>query len=136
MSAPRIDTKVDVNGDDFRARAAHNRALAARLRADVAQAALGGSRKHRERHVSRGKLLPRDRVERLLDPGSPFLEIGQLAACDMYKREAPGAGMIAGIGRVSGRECMIVANDPTVKGGAYFPLTVKKHLRAQEIARE
>ena len=90
--------------------------------------------KHRERHVSRGKLLPRERVERLLDPGSPFLEIGQLAACDMYKGEVPGAGMIAGIGRVSGRETMIVCNDATVKGGTYYPMTVKKHLRAQEIA--
>ena len=83
---------------------------------------------------SRGKLLPRDRVERLLDPGSPFLEIGQLAACDMYDGEVPGAGMIAGIGRVSGRQVMIVCNDATVKGGTYYPLTVKKHLRAQEIA--
>ena len=101
---------------------------------DVAQAALGGTEKHRERHVARGKLLPRDRVERLLDPGSPFLEIGQLAACDMYDGEVPGAGMIAGIGRVSGREVMIVCNDATVKGGTYYPMTVKKHLRAQEIA--
>ena len=84
--------------------------------------------------MSRGKLLPRDRVERLLDPGSPFLEIGQLAACDLYHREVPGAGMIAGIGRVSGRQVMIVANDATVKGGTYYPMTVKKHLRAQEIA--
>ncbi|MBC7987457.1 MAG: methylcrotonoyl-CoA carboxylase, partial [Sphingomonadaceae bacterium] len=94
----------------------------------------GGSEASRERHVSRGKLLPRDRVERLLDPGSPLLEIGQLAACDMYKGEVPGAGMIAAIGRVSGRQCMIVANDATVKGGTYYPMTVKKHLRAQEIA--
>ena len=83
---------------------------------------------------ARGKLLPRDRVERLLDPGSPFLEIGQLAACDLYDGEVPGAGMIAGIGRVSGRQVMIVCNDATVKGGTYYPLTVKKHLRAQEIA--
>jgi acetyl-CoA carboxylase carboxyltransferase component len=96
---------------------------------------LGGSESSRERHVSRGKLLPRDRVEHLLDPGSPFLEIGQLAANDMYEGEIPGAGMIAGIGRVSGRQCMIVANDATVKGGTYYPMTVKKHLRAQEIAR-
>ena len=88
----------------------------------------------RERHIGRGKLLPRDRVQRLLDPGSPFLEIGALAANGMYDDEAPGAGMITGIGRVSGREVMIVANDATVKGGAYFPMTVKKHLRAQEIA--
>ncbi len=86
--------------------------------------------------MSRGKLLPRDRVERLLDPGSPFLEIGQLAACDLYDGEVPGAGMIAGIGRVSGRQVMIVCNDATVKGGTYYPLTVKKHLRAQEIALE
>jgi len=102
--------------------------------ADVAKAALGGSESSRERHTSRGKLLPRERVERLLDPGSPFLEIGQLAACDMYEGEVPGAGMIAGIGRVSGRTCMIVCNDATVKGGTYYPMTVKKHLRAQEIA--
>ncbi|HMJ93799.1 MAG TPA: carboxyl transferase domain-containing protein [Allosphingosinicella sp.] len=131
-----LGTKVDTESDSYRAFAAHNKKLADELRQRVAKSALGGSDKHRERHVSRGKLLPRDRVGRLLDPGSPFLEIGQLAACDMYKGEAPGAGMIAGIGRVSGRETMIVANDATVKGGAYFPTTVKKHLRAQEIARE
>jgi 3-methylcrotonyl-CoA carboxylase beta subunit len=136
MSAPRIDTKVATDSDEFRARAAHNRALAEKLRADVAEAAKGGPEKHRERHVSRGKLLPRDRVERLLDPGSPFLEIGQLAACDMYEGEVPGAGIIAGIGRVSGRQVMIVCNDATVKGGTYYPLTVKKHLRAQEIAEQ
>src|SRR5215217_5607873 len=136
MSAPRIDSKIVGESEEFRARAAHNRSLAEKLRADVAEAAKGGPEKHRERHVSRGKLLPRDRVERLLDPGSPFLEIGQLAACDMYDSEVPGAGLIAGIGRVSGRQVMIVCNDPTVKGGAYFPLTVKKHLRAQEIAEQ
>jgi 3-methylcrotonyl-CoA carboxylase beta subunit len=136
MSAPRIDSKVAVDGEEFRSRAANNRALAEKLRADVAQAALGGTEKSRERHTSRGKLLPRERVERLLDPGSPFLEIGQLAACDLYDGEVPGAGMIAGIGRVSGRQVMIVCNDATVKGGTYYPLTVKKHLRAQEIALE
>jgi len=136
MSAPRIDSKIAIDGDEFRARAAHNRALAEKLRADVARAALGGTEKHRERHVSRGKLLPRERVERLLDPGSPFLEIGQLAAFDLYDGEVPGAGMIAGIGRVAGRQVMIVANDATVKGGTYYPLTVKKHLRAQEIAEQ
>ena len=134
MSAPRIETKVQPDSPEFAARAAHNRALADRLRADVAAAALGGNEKSRERHVSRGKLLPRERVERLLDPGSPFLEIGQLAACDMYEGEVPGAGIICGIGRVSGRQVMIVCNDATVKGGTYYPLTVKKHLRAQEIA--
>ncbi|WP_037502638.1 carboxyl transferase domain-containing protein [Sphingomonas jaspsi] len=136
MSAPRLDSKIDLTGPEAKARAAHNRALAEKLRADVATAALGGNEKSRERHVSRGKLLPRDRVERLLDPGSPFLEIGQLAACDLYDGEVPGAGMIAGIGRVSGRQAMIVCNDATVKGGTYYPMTVKKHLRAQEIARE
>ncbi len=136
MSAPRIDSKVDFSGEEATARAAHNRALAEKLRADVARAALGGTDKSRERHVSRGKLLPRERVERLLDPGSPFLEIGQLAAFDLYEGEVPGAGMIAGIGRVSGRQVMIVCNDATVKGGTYYPLTVKKHLRAQEIALE
>jgi len=134
MSAPRIESKIAIDSEEFRARAAHNRALAQKLRADVAEAAKGGPEKHRERHLARGKLLPRDRVERLLDPGSPFLEIGQLAACDMYEGEVPGAGIIAGIGRVSGRQVMIVCNDATVKGGTYYPLTVKKHLRAQEIA--
>ncbi|HWH17598.1 MAG TPA: carboxyl transferase domain-containing protein [Allosphingosinicella sp.] len=132
----QISSKIDEGSEAYRRYAAHNRALAEELRARVAAAALGGPEKHRERHVSRGKLLPRDRVTRLLDPGSPFLEIGQLAANGMYKDEAPGAGVIAGIGRVSGREVMIVANDPTVKGGAYFPMTVKKHLRAQEIAMQ
>jgi len=136
MSAPRIETKIAIDSEEFRARSDRNRALAAKLRADVAVAAQGGPEKHRQRHVERGKLLPRDRVERLLDPGSPFLEIGQLAACDMYEGEVPGAGIIAGIGRVSGRQVMIVCNDATVKGGTYYPLTVKKHLRAQEIAEQ
>jgi 3-methylcrotonyl-CoA carboxylase beta subunit len=113
-----------------------NAGLAAELRRRVAEAALGGPEAVRVRHTARGKLLPRERVDRLLDPGSPFLEIGQLAAFGLYEDQAPGAGIIAGIGRVSGREVMIVANDSTVKGGAYFPLTVKKHLRAQTIARE
>jgi 3-methylcrotonyl-CoA carboxylase beta subunit len=134
MSAPRIETKVQPYSPEFAARAAHNRALTERLRTDVAAAALGGNEKSRDRHVSRGKLLPRERVERLLDPGSPFLEIGQLAANDLYAGEVPGAGLICGIGRVSGRQVMIVCNDATVKGGTYYPLTVKKHLRAQEIA--
>ena len=121
---------------EFQANAAHNRALAETLRADVAKAALGGGERARERHVGRGKLLPRDRVENLLDPGSPFLEIGQLAAYGQYDDEVPGAGIIAGIGRVAGRQVMIAANDATVKGGTYYPMTVKKHLRAQEIALE
>ena len=134
MSAPVLDTKIDVESEGFRANAAHNRALVDDLRARVAVAALGGDARSRDRHTSRGKLLPRERVERLLDPGSPLLEIGQLAANGEYGDEIPGAGMIAAIGRVSGRQCMIVANDATVKGGTYYPLTVKKHLRAQEIA--
>src|ERR1041385_413658 len=136
MSAPKLDTKIVPGSDEYRARAAHSRALAEKLRADVAEAAKGGPEKHRQRHVERGKLLPRDRVERLLDPGSPFLEVGQLAACDMYEGEVPGAGIIAGIGGVSGRQVMIVCNDATVKGGTYYPMTVKKHLRAQEIAEQ
>ncbi len=134
MSAARLSSRIDLDSAESRARAAHNRGLAERLRADVARAALGGTKKSRERHAARGKLLPRERVERLLDPGSPFLEIGQLAAGDLYDGEVPGAGIIAGIGRVSGRQVMIVCNDATVKGGTYYPLTVKKHLRAQEIA--
>ncbi|PEG59230.1 methylcrotonoyl-CoA carboxylase [Mycolicibacterium boenickei] len=109
-------------------------ALVEQLRAKLATAALGGPERARQRHVDRGKLLPRDRVDGLLDPGSPFLEISALAADGMYDDECPGAGMITGIGRVSGRECLIVANDATVKGGTYYPITVKKHLRAQEIA--
>ena len=133
---PKLTSAVDPQSPKYKSLHAHNSALVAELRDHVAQAARGGSDKSRERHVARGKLLPRDRVERLLDPGSPFLEIGQLAAHAMYDGEAPGAGLIAGIGRVSGREVMIVANDPTVKGGAYFPMTVKKHLRAQEIAEQ
>jgi 3-methylcrotonyl-CoA carboxylase beta subunit len=134
MSAPVLQTAFNPDSPEAQARAAHNRALADDLRARVAQAALGGNAKSRERHTSRGKLLPRERVERLLDPGSPLLEIGQLAAEGVYGEDIPGAGMIAAIGRVSGRQCMIVCNDATVKGGTYYPLTVKKHLRAQEIA--
>ena len=133
---PKLNSAIDASGDAFARNAAHNRALAEELRVKVAEAALGGPESSRERHAARGKLLPRQRVERLLDPGSPFLEIGQLAACDLYGGEAPGAGIICGVGRVSGREVMIVANDATVKGGAYFPMTVKKHLRAQEIAAQ
>ncbi|MBX9882825.1 MAG: methylcrotonoyl-CoA carboxylase [Sphingomonas sp.] len=134
MSAPVLDTRISPESETFQANARHNRALVERLRADVAQAALGGPERARAKHTERGKLLPRERVERLLDPGSPLLEIGQLAAYGVYGEDIPGAGMIAGIGRVSGRQVMILANDATVKGGTYYPLTVKKHLRAQEIA--
>ena len=109
-------------------------ALVKQLRAKLAAAALGGPERARERHVARGKLLPRDRVDDLLDDGSPLLEIAPLAADGMYDDECPGAGIIAGIGLVYGRQCMIVANDATVKGGTYYPITVKKHLRAQEVA--
>jgi len=136
VSAPVLSSALNVEGDDAKARSRHNRALAEELRAKVAEAALGGNAKSRERHVARGKLLPRERVERLLDPGSPFLEIGQLAANGMYEGDVHGASLICGIGRVSGRQCMIVANDATVKGGTYYPLTVKKHLRVQEIAQQ
>ncbi|AKU97777.1 Methylcrotonyl-CoA carboxylase carboxyl transferase subunit [Labilithrix luteola] len=131
-----LNSRIDTRSPEFRANAETMRGLVSDLREKVAEVRLGGSPSAREKHVARGKLLPRERVERLLDPGSPFLEIGQLAAFGMYDGEAPGAGMIAGIGRVQGRECMIVANDATVKGGTYYPLTVKKHLRAQEIALE
>ncbi|MCP3734959.1 methylcrotonoyl-CoA carboxylase [Sphingomonas sp. RP10(2022)] len=131
-----LPTLVDTGSDAFAANAAFHGALADTLRADVATVALGGSAAARDRHVGRGKLLPRDRVHRLLDPGSPFLELGQLAAWGMYDGEAPGAGIITGIGRVSGRMCMIVCNDATIKGGTYFPMTVKKHLRAQEVAEQ
>ena len=134
MSGPVLPTTLNPDSAEARARAEHNRALAQELRAKVAEAALGGNAKSRERHAARGKLLPRERVERLLDPGSPLLEIGQLAANGVYEDDIPGAGIITAIGRVSGRQCMIVCNDATVKGGTYYPLTVKKHLRAQEIA--
>ena len=137
MTAPVLTSTLDREAPDAKARFAHNRSLAEELRSTVAAAALGGSEGSRERHVGRGKLLPRERVERLLDPGSPFLEIGQLAANGMYgKDEINGAGLICGIGRVAGRQVMIVCNDATVKGGTYYPMTVKKHLRAQEIAQE
>ncbi len=136
MTAPVLPTNYNSEDPQAQARAAHNRALRDVLRAKVAKAALGGDEKSRDRHVARGKLLPRDRVEHLLDPGSPLLEIGQLAANGLYGDEVPSAGIITAIGRVSGRQCMIFANDATVKGGTYFPMTVKKHLRAQEIAQE
>jgi len=133
---PVIKSQLNPRSAEFRANAERMRALVNDLRQQVARATLGGDARAREKHVGRGKLLPRERVRTLLDPGSPFLEVGQLAAHGMYGDEAPSAGMVTGIGRVSGRECVIVANDATVKGGTYFPLTVKKHLRAQEIAAQ
>src|SRR5579872_4645295 len=120
----------------YKANAQAMHGLVEELRARMATASLGGDERSRRRHTERGKLLPRERVERLIDPGSPFLELSPLAAFGMYDGDIHGAGIITGIGRVSGRECVIVSNDATIKGGTYYPITVKKHLRAQEIARE
>jgi 3-methylcrotonyl-CoA carboxylase beta subunit len=131
-----LSSSIDINAADFRVNAERMRALVSELQARRAEAALGGSERSRERHVSRGKLLPRDRVMTLIDPGSPFLELSPLAANGMYDDAIHGAGLITGIGRIEGRECLVVCNDSTIKGGTYFPMTVKKHLRAQEIARE
>ncbi|MGW7516011.1 carboxyl transferase domain-containing protein [Streptomyces sp. NPDC054796] len=131
-----LGSSADPSSDAFAANVAAHRELAARLREKLATARQGGGERARARHTARGKLLPRDRVDALLDPGSPFLELSPLAADGMYGDAAPAAGVIAGIGRVSGREVVVVANDATVKGGTYYPMTVKKHLRAQEIALE
>ena len=133
---PVIASKLDPRSDEFRASAEAMRRLVADLDQRLAQMALGGGEAARARHAARGKLLPRERVEMLLDPDTPFLEVGALAALDMYDNAAPSAGLITGIGRVSGVECAIVCNDATVKGGTYFPMTVKKHLRLQEIAQQ
>jgi 3-methylcrotonyl-CoA carboxylase beta subunit len=132
---PVICSAIDTRDPAFEARAEAMRALVADLRATVETIRLGGGEQARRRHVERGKLLPRDRVRALIDPASPFLELSQLAAFGMYGESIPAAGIITGIGRIAGRECMVVANDATVKGGTYYPVTVKKHLRAQEIAR-
>jgi 3-methylcrotonyl-CoA carboxylase beta subunit len=134
MSA--LATRLNPRSPEFQANAAAMRALVQDLHARVAQVAQGGGEAARAKHIARGKLLPRERVEMLLDPGTPFLEIAPLAALDTYGNEAPCAGLIAGIGRVCGVECVIVCNDATVKGGTYYPMTVKKHLRAQEIAQQ
>jgi 3-methylcrotonyl-CoA carboxylase beta subunit len=131
-----IESAANIRAAEFKQNAAHMDGLVADLRAKVAEIKLGGGERSRERHVGRGKLLPRERVRQLLDPGSPFLEFSQLAAYEVYDDYVPAAGVITGIGRVRGRECVVVANDATVKGGTYYPLTVKKHLRAQEVARE
>ncbi|MEL7129781.1 MAG: carboxyl transferase domain-containing protein [Pseudomonadota bacterium] len=133
---PVLKSSIDPTSPSFVSNAKAMDGLIDRLREKTAAVARGGSERARERHIARGKLLPRERVERLIDPGAPFLEIGLLAANGMYDDEAPGAGLITGVGRVEGRECVIVCNDATVKGGAYFPITVKKHLRAQEIAEQ
>ena len=131
-----IPTSLSRHDPAFAANADSMRALVADLRAKVAEIRLGGGERARQRHLARGKLLPRDRVARLLDPGTPFLEFSQLAAHEVYGEPIAAAGVITGIGRIAGRECVIVANDATAKGGSYYPLTVKKHLRAQDIARE
>ena len=133
---PKIVSAISTSSEEFKANAAAMRALVADLAAKRAEAAAGGPERLRERHTARGKLLPRDRVLRLIDPGSPFLELSPLAALDLYTKDIHAAGIITGVARVSGRECVIVCNDATIKGGTYFPMTVKKHLRAQEIARE
>ena len=131
-----LGTAVDGRSPAFRANDAAQRAVVAELRERMSMTARGGPQKSRERHVARGKLLPRDRIDRLLDRGSPFLEISPLAANGLYDDECPGAGVIAGIGLVHGRHVLVICNDATVKGGTYYPMTVKKHLRAQEIALE
>ena len=131
-----LETRLNSRSPEFRSNADAMSAQAADLREKITQVSEGGGAEARAKHAARGKLAPRDRVQLLLDPGTPFLELSQLAAWDMYKGAAPSAGIITGVGRVSGRECVIVCNDATVKGGTYYPITVKKHLRAQEIARE
>jgi len=131
-----LETSISPTSSQFLENQKHHRGLAHTLRERLAEVRQGGGEKYRKRHESQGKLFIRDRIERLLDPGSPFLELSPLAAVGMYDLEAPGAGIVTGIGRVSNREVLIVANDATVKGGSYFPMTVKKHLRAQQIAEE
>ncbi len=131
-----LNSSIDRRGDAFRANDAAMRGLVADLHEKLATIKQGGGEAARKRHTGRGKLLPRERIRLLLDPGSPFLELSQFAAYGLYGGEVPAAGLITGIGRVMGRECLIVCNDATVKGGTYFPITVKKHVRAQEIARE
>ena len=131
-----IKSMIDTSSKEFAANDAHMRELVADLQKHLDQVELGGGEKARSKHIKRGKLLPRERIKQLLDTGTPFLELSPMAAHDMYDNKAPCAGIITGIGRVNGREVVIIANDATVKGGTYFPITVKKHLRAQEIALE
>ncbi len=133
---PLIKTKIKSDSKDFAQNSKANRKLAADLRKTLQEIADGGNARAREKHLGRGKLLPRDRIRTVVDRGSPFLEIAQLAAYGLYDNEVPAAGIIAGIGQVNDTDCMIVANDATVKGGTYYPLTVRKHLRAQEIAEQ
>src|SRR5450432_2809580 len=143
LSSPRRNTMMDaiesqLNPQDaaFQANDAYHRALADELRQRLALIQQGGGERYQKRQAEQGKLFVRERINRLLDVGSPFLELSPLAAWQMYDGDAPSAGIVTGIGRIAGRECMIVANDATVKGGTYYPMTVKKHLRAQDIARQ
>src|SRR5687768_13012218 len=140
-----LQSNINPDSQEFKQNSEHNRVLANELKERLARVREGGGEKYRKRQEEQGKLFVRERIERLLDPGSPFLELSALAAWDMYNEgkvsdgeslAAPGAGIVTGIGRVSNREVMIVGNDATVKGGSYFPMTVKKHLRAQQIAEE
>ena len=131
---PAIHSKLNPRSAEFKANSEAMSALVADLRDKFQEIGQGGGEAARAKHTARGKLLPRERVRKLLDVGSPFLELSQLAAWNMYDDKVPSAGILTGVGRVSGRECVIVANDATVKGGTYYPVTVKKHLRAQEIA--
>jgi acetyl-CoA carboxylase carboxyltransferase component len=131
-----LSSSINTSSPEFKQNASHHRALADELKGRIALVHEGGGEKYRARQESQGKLFVRERIERLLDPGSPFLELTALAAYELYDSETPSAGIVTGIGRVSNREVLIVANDATVKGGSYFPMTVKKHLRAQQIAEE
>ena len=131
-----LESRVDTGSADFRESREHLDGLVGELRERLAEARAGGGEAAVRRHREQGKLMVRERLERLLDPGTPFLEIAALAGFGMHDGQAPSAGMVCGVGRVRGREVMVVANDATVKGGTYYPITVKKHLRAQEIALE
>ena len=132
----KFNSAVEISSDEFQQNRSAMRDRVEELRQAVSTVAIGGSQTARQKHLDRDKLLVRERVNKLVDPGTPFLELSQLAAWGMYDGKVPAAGIITGIGRISGRECVVVANDATVKGGTYFPLTVKKHLRAQAIALE
>src|SRR5712692_1610009 len=133
---PVVETRIDLSSDEFRANREHNLALVTDLRSRLARTKTGGGEEAVRRHRGRGKLLARERIERLVDPATPFLEFSPLAANGMYADEAPAAGIVTGIGSVEGKEVAIVANDATVKGGTYYPMTVKKHLRLQEVAEQ
>ncbi|MCU0188567.1 carboxyl transferase domain-containing protein, partial [Citrobacter freundii] len=132
----QLQSKINVRSEDFKTNQQAMQTLVTDLKQVAQRIALGGGENARQKHLARGKLLPRERIDQLIDVGTAFLEIGQLAAYNVYEDDVPAAGVIAGIGQVNGITCMIVANDATVKGGTYYPLTVKKHLRAQEIAEQ